>query len=274
MPPLGCSAARTRDRSRTAHADVDRPGARATARAANAPDSGCAGTRAHRQHGLGIRGSSYARDQMKRRRLPAVRCAASAPSHSRAALVHDRVEHRLEVGRRARDDPQDLAVAVCCSSDSVSSRFRASSSLNSRTFSIAMTAWSAKVSRSLICLSVKDRTSSPIVMRIAPIGVALAQQRHCEDGPDSPACADARRSSGLRIVARCPDVDDRAVEDRSAGHVASTAERIGKRSDRLGRLGRDAMLRHRRGSASHRTGTTLPWSRLAQAGCVLRPRRP
>ncbi len=37
------------------------------------------------------------------------------------------------------------AVAVCCSSASVSSRFRASSSVNSRTFSIAITAWSAKV---------------------------------------------------------------------------------------------------------------------------------
>ena len=36
-------------------------------------------------------------------------------------------------------------VAVCCSSDSVSSRFRAPSSWNRRTFSIAMTAWSAKV---------------------------------------------------------------------------------------------------------------------------------
>ena len=36
-------------------------------------------------------------------------------------------------------------VAVCCSNDSVSSRFRVSSSVNRRTFSIAMTAWSAKV---------------------------------------------------------------------------------------------------------------------------------
>ena len=45
----------------------------------------------------------------------------------------------LEITRRIS------AVAVCCSSDSVSSRFRASSSWNSRTFSIAITAWSAKV---------------------------------------------------------------------------------------------------------------------------------
>ena len=36
-------------------------------------------------------------------------------------------------------------VAVCCSSASVASRVRACTSSNSRTFSIAITAWSAKV---------------------------------------------------------------------------------------------------------------------------------
>ena len=51
------------------------------------------------------------------------------------------------------------AVAVCCSRASVSSRFRASSSVNSRTFSIAITAWAAKVFASAICLSEKGRTS-------------------------------------------------------------------------------------------------------------------
>ena len=39
-------------------------------------------------------------------------------------------------------------VAVCCSSDSVSS-------LSSRAFSMAMTAWSAKLVTSSICLSVE-----------------------------------------------------------------------------------------------------------------------
>ena len=51
-------------------------------------------------------------------------------------------------------------VAVCCSSDSVRSRLRASSSLNSRTFSMAITAWSAKVLRSSTCRSVKGRPRS------------------------------------------------------------------------------------------------------------------
>ena len=50
-------------------------------------------------------------------------------------------------------------VAVCCSRESVSSRFRASSSLKSRTFSIAITAWSANVFASSICLFVKGWTS-------------------------------------------------------------------------------------------------------------------
>ena len=52
-------------------------------------------------------------------------------------------------------------VAVCCSSASVSSRLRASSSVNRRTFSMAMTAWSAKVWSSSICLSEKGRDLRP-----------------------------------------------------------------------------------------------------------------
>ena len=50
------------------------------------------------------------------------------------------------------------ALRACSSStDRVSSRVRAWSSWNSRTFSMAMTAWSAKVVTSSICLSVKGR---------------------------------------------------------------------------------------------------------------------
>ena len=64
--------------------------------------------------------------------------------HSRTAFSA-RFEDRLRsVGERLitrRISP----VAVCCSSASVSSLLRASSSLNRRTFSMAITAWSAKV---------------------------------------------------------------------------------------------------------------------------------
>ena len=52
------------------------------------------------------------------------------------------------------------AMAVCCWSASATSSVRACNSSNSRTFSIAITAWSAKVSTSSICLSVKGLTST------------------------------------------------------------------------------------------------------------------
>ena len=66
--------------------------------------------------------------------------------------------------------PSTSDVAVCCSSDSASSRVRCCSASNKRTFSIAITAWSAKVVTSSICLSVNGRT----VLRcktMTPIGM-------------------------------------------------------------------------------------------------------
>ncbi len=60
------------------------------------------------------------------------------------------------------------AVAVCCSRVSVRARLRTCSSLNRRTFSIAITAWSAKVSSSSTCWSVKGRASVRNAV-IAPI---------------------------------------------------------------------------------------------------------
>ena len=47
-------------------------------------------------------------------------------------------------------------VAVCRASVPVSSALRASSSVNRRTFWMAMTAWSAKVLSSSTCVSVKS----------------------------------------------------------------------------------------------------------------------
>jgi hypothetical protein len=70
--------------------------------------------------------------------------------------LSDDVEDRLNVGRRARDDP-NLDVAVCCSSVSVRSWLRTSSSLTGA-FSMAMT-WSAKVVTSSIWLSRMVRPS-------------------------------------------------------------------------------------------------------------------
>jgi hypothetical protein len=62
-------------------------------------------------------------------------------------------------------------VAVCRSSDSPSAVFRASSSRNSRTFSIAITAWSANVSRSWTCFSENapgSRRPTPITPTTRP----------------------------------------------------------------------------------------------------------
>src|ERR1700730_15059331 len=61
------------------------------------------------------------------------------------------------------------AVAVRYSRDSVSSRVRCCSASNSRAFSIAITAWSANVVTSSICLSVK-RSTRWRARTITPIG--------------------------------------------------------------------------------------------------------
>jgi hypothetical protein len=95
--------------------------------------------------------------------------AASVAPQKRAALSATtsmtgwRSVGELEMTRRIS------AVAVCCSRASVSSRFRASSSVNRRTFSIAITAWSANVFASAICFSVKGCTSVRRI-QMRPIG--------------------------------------------------------------------------------------------------------
>jgi hypothetical protein len=68
-------------------------------------------------------------------------------------------------------------VAVCCSSASVtcpwasvSARFFSCSSVNSRTFWMAITAWSAKVLSNSICLCESAPASAPVTV-IPPIGL-------------------------------------------------------------------------------------------------------
>ena len=87
------------------------------------------------------------------------------------------------------------AVAVCCCSDSRKSSVRACTSSNSRTFSIAITAWSAKVVDQLDLLvgeglhlwRVEDQHADRL---------ALAQQRDAENGA-IPAEPLAIRCSGV-----------------------------------------------------------------------------
>ena len=71
-------------------------------------------------------------------------------------------------------------VAVCCSSATRSSLLRASSSVNRRTFSTAMTAWSAKVVINSICFWVNGFTcrrhidNAPMGFPSRSIGTARA----------------------------------------------------------------------------------------------------
>ena len=61
--------------------------------------------------------------------------------------LDERVEHRLQIKGRAADDLEDIGGRGLLLQDS-------RSSLSSRVFSIAITAWAAKLLRSSICLSV------------------------------------------------------------------------------------------------------------------------
>ena len=88
------------------------------------------------------------------------------------------------------------AVAVCCCSASESSSVRACTSSNSRTFSIAMTAWSAKVLTSSICLSLNGRTSCR--NSECPDQVALLEHRHDEKRRMPPSSTPVTTSGSLR----------------------------------------------------------------------------
>ena len=131
------------------------------------PRRGSPGPRWHARRatrGTGAREHATA-TRRDRRSAPPISGSASpstrgTPRRSRrrrvgAALSRDRVEHRAEVVGEPLITRRTSPVAVCCSSASVRSRLRACSSLNRRTFSMAITAWSAKVWSSAICWSVK-----------------------------------------------------------------------------------------------------------------------
>ena len=74
-------------------------------------------------------------------------------------VFQHRIEHRLKFAGRTGNDAETSEVAVCCSSASLRSSVRWRSSLSSRVFSMAMTAWAAKFYTSAICLSVNGFTS-------------------------------------------------------------------------------------------------------------------
>ena len=83
-----------------------------------------------------------------------------------------RIEHRLQSKAERLITLSTSAVAVCCSSDR---QFvvRAQSS-NSRTFSIAITAWSAKVVTSSICFSVNGPDLGAAMVPIGSLSLSIS----------------------------------------------------------------------------------------------------
>ena len=90
------------------------------------------------------------------------------------------------------------AVAVCCSRASVRSAFLVCSSVSSRAFSMAMAAWSAKVSIRAIWLSVNGRTSCRLTAMTPSSSFAL-QHGDRQHGPDGGHVSHTRGELRVRL---------------------------------------------------------------------------
>ena len=175
-------------------------------------------------------------------------------------------------------------VAVCCSSASVSSRLRACSSANSRAFSIAITAWSAKVSSKVDLPVGERRWPRSARTAIAPIGIAIAQHRHGDDGcgtstASAPRPARTRESASTSGVvhdggARASPGLRRVPRVRRSGNarrVASTAladargrPRLELARRRRGRPARSGLRQSRAGALRDRVEHRLEVGRRAR----------
>ena len=85
--------------------------------------------------------------------LPRKKQVPNFASQMRVAFSSIALEHRLKLAGRRADDPQHLRGRGLLLQEI------SRSSLSSRVFSMAMTAWAAKFLTSSICLSVNGRTS-------------------------------------------------------------------------------------------------------------------
>ena len=91
------------------------------------------------------------------------------PSVPASSLARETIVSSTRSKSNVEEIARPTSPSACSSpTERVSSVVRACSSVKSRTFSIAMTAWSAKVWSSAICLSVNGRTSARRMV-IAPI---------------------------------------------------------------------------------------------------------
>jgi len=124
--------------------------------------------------------------------------------------------------------------AVSCSTDRVRSAVRASSSLNRRTFSIAMTAWSAKVCSSSICLSVNGPASPRRSWR-APIAAPSRMRGTATDArkPSSRAWCQVRGNSAATAAmsgtwtTRCSSTLRAVMVSRAIGRTRPRGEASG-----------------------------------------------
>ena len=138
--------------------------------------------------------------------------------------------------------PSTSLVAVCCSSDSVSSAVRACTSSNSRVFSMAITAWSAKVVHELNLL-VAERLHDLANQRDdADLG-AFAQQGHAETVRKLPRlCSSWRANSGsARTSGICTNLafqQDPPNDASAVGRDLAFPHEVGKARARMPQLAR------------------------------------
>ena len=105
-------------------------------------------------------------------------------------------------------------------------RLRSWSSLNSRTFSMAITAWSAKVLRSAICFSEKGRTSVRRIV-ITPIGVPSRSNGVARMVRATAFLEESRfRKLHLKFSRDVVDVDCRPVDHSPSCWVAASERRV------------------------------------------------
>ena len=128
----------------------------------------------------------------------------------RRRLDH-RVEYGLQLEGRAADHLEHVGGRGLLLERLRSSSVRACTSSNSRTFSIAITAWSAKVVTSSICLSVNGSTS-PGSPSVTPIGLSLAQHWYPEHGALSRHSGRLQSTAQLRIGFDIHDLDGFALK--------------------------------------------------------------
>ena len=123
------------------------------------------------------------RHEAKSVAVPAVDAAKLGVADPYSFLQHDR-KHRIDIAGRAADDLEHLRCRRLLLQRLGESRaLRCCSASNSRVFSIAITAWSAKVSTSSICLSVNGRTAAALqdeARQLAPPLAEAAPRGLCE----------------------------------------------------------------------------------------------